>query len=78
MAEMDFKFDEPEFGQKGSKTIHDIPDEVLDYILALVSTYADLRSCHLVSRRWREAVHRVSRNHGVAIEKAMPQMKLLW
>ena len=61
-----------------AKTIDDLPDEVLDYVLSLVSTYGDLRNCHRVSRRWRNAVHRVARNHGLAIEKAMPDMRLLW
>ena len=61
-----------------AKTIDDLPDEVLDYILSLVSTYGDLRSCHRVSHRWKNAVHRVAHNHGLAIEKAMPEMRLLW
>ena len=76
MAETNFLW--PRLEGNSQKTIEDIPDEVLDYILALVSAYGDLRNCCLVSRRWREAVHRVSRNHGLSMEKAVPDMKLVW
>jgi len=72
------KFSGPSFEEPSFKTIEDLPDEVLDYILALVSTYGDLRSCHLVSRRWRDAVHRVSRNHGLVMQKSVPDMKFVW
>lgn len=60
------------------KCINDLPDEVLDYILALVSTYGDLRNCYLVSRRWRSAVQRVVHNHELAMQRLVPDMKLLW
>ena len=36
-----------------------LPDEVLDYVLSLVSPYADLLACSLVSKRWNHSVQRV-------------------
>ena len=61
-----------------SKTIDSLPDEVLDYVLSLVSTYGDLRASFRVCRRWRNSVQRVAHNHGLSIEKAMPEMRLIW
>ena len=37
-----------------------LPDEILDYLLSLVSTYGDLRRCSLVCKRWHRAVARVA------------------
>lgn len=41
----------------GEKTIDDLPDEVLEYILSLVSPYKDSDSCKLVSKRWCRTVN---------------------
>ena len=37
-----------------------LPDEILDYVLSLVSAYGDLRGCALVCKRWHKAVGRVA------------------
>ena len=37
-----------------------LPDEILDYVLSLVSAYGDLRGCALVCKRWYKAVARVA------------------
>lgn len=37
-----------------------LPDEILDYVLSLVSAYGDLRGCALVCKRWHKAVARVA------------------
>lgn len=39
------------------KTIDDLPDEVLEYILSLISPYKDSDSCKLVSKRWRRTIN---------------------
>lgn len=37
-------------------TIYDLPDEILEYILSLVSPYEDLHSCMSVSKQWKKYV----------------------
>ena len=37
-----------------------LPDEILDYVLSLVSAYGDVRRCSLVCKRWHKAVARVA------------------
>lgn len=39
------------------KTIDDLPDEILEYILSLVSPYKDSESCKEVSRRWCRTIN---------------------
>ena len=41
----------------GGKNINDLPDEVLEYILSLISPYYDSDSCKLVSKRWWRTVN---------------------
>jgi hypothetical protein len=44
-----------------SSTGFPLPDEILDYVLSLVSWYGDLRRCKAVDKRWAKAVDRVAR-----------------
>lgn len=44
-------------GNLEKKTIDDLPDEVLEYILSLVSPYKDSDSCKLVSKRWCRTIN---------------------
>lgn len=37
-------------------SIEDLPEEVLEYILSLVSPYKDLHECMRVSKKWRRCV----------------------
>lgn len=39
------------------KTIEDLPDEILEYILSLVSPYKDSDSCRIVSKRWWRTIN---------------------
>lgn len=34
----------------------DLPEEVLEFILSLISPYKDLHDCMLVSKKWRRCV----------------------
>lgn len=38
--------------EKEMRSINDLPDEVLEYILGLLFPYKDLDSCRCVSWRW--------------------------
>lgn len=40
------------------RTTDDLPDEVIEYILGLVSPYRDFDNCKVVSKRW----HRLCRS----------------
>lgn len=42
-----------------SATIEDLPDELLEHILGIVSPYKDLDYCKLVSRKWNHAMKRM-------------------
>ncbi|XP_049815800.1 F-box only protein 42 [Schistocerca nitens] len=44
------------------RSIDDLPDEVLEYILSLVPPYKDLEECSVVCRRWHKAVKNVIRH----------------
>jgi len=41
---------------KFESTVDDVPDEVLEYVLSLVSPYKDLQECSLVCKRWHRSV----------------------
>ena len=42
--------------ERSSSSINDLPDEVLEYILSLISPYKDMKECMLVCRRWLQSV----------------------
>lgn len=58
--------------------IQKLPDEVLIYILTLISPYQDLHSAAQVCRQWRHCVHQVVYQRKSNFTKAVNQMKLLW
>lgn len=58
--------------------IEDLPDEVIEYILKLVSPYADFSACARVSSRWRDCCHRVSRSRILSFSSQLNQAYLLW
>ena len=58
--------------------IQKLPDEVLIYILTLISPYQDLHSAAQVCRQWRHCVHQVVYQRKSNFNKAVNQMKLLW
>ena len=47
-------------GSHDDDLVASLPDEILDYVLSLVSAYGDLRGCALVCKRWHKAVARVA------------------
>ena len=47
-------------GSNGDDLVASLPDEILDYVLSLVSAYGELRGCALVCKRWHKAVGRVA------------------
>ena len=59
-------------------SINDLPDEVLVYILSLVSPYKDLSYSSQVCSRWRSLVFRVVQQRRSAFVRAIADMKLLW
>ena len=58
--------------------IQNLPDEVLVYILSLVSPYQDLHNSARVCRQWRHCVQQVVHQRKSNFIKAVNQMKLLW
>ena len=58
--------------------IQDLPDEVLTYVLSLVSPYKDLHSANQVCKQWRRCVSQVIHERKTKFSKAVNQKKLLW
>ena len=63
---------------KDTVTIHDLPDEVLEFILSLVSPYGDLNSCALTCHRWRHASNNVIRKRQSDFCRAVEEMRMVW
>lgn len=59
-------------------TIEELPEEVLQYILSLVSPYQDLQSCKLVSKKWRQCVLKVIRCKKWDLYKAIRDFDVRW
>ena len=59
-------------------SISDLPDEVLEYILSLLSPYRDLESCHAVCRRWEACCRRVIAHHHTNFHWHVGRGGLLW
>lgn len=68
---MDFEF---EIKSK----ITDLPDEVLTYILSLVSPYEDLHHCSQVCHQWRHCSKQVVAQRKKNFLKAVSNLKLIW
>ncbi|KAK6632235.1 hypothetical protein RUM44_007266 [Polyplax serrata] len=62
----------------GEKTIDDLPDEVLEYILSLVSPYKDSDSCKLVSKRWCRTVNSVSYHSKNNLYRSVLNCNIVW
>jgi F-box protein 42 len=58
--------------------INSLPDEVLVYILSLVSPYKDLTYCSRVCRHWRSCVQRVVHQRKARFIRSVAGLKLLW
>lgn len=55
-----------------------VPDEVLLYILALVSPYGDLKSCACVNKRWRLLCKRACVTRKKVFSRSVGENRLLW
>jgi len=55
-----------------------IPDEILEYILKLVSPYQDFRSCSRVNRRWRWLCEKACKSKLLAFHNQISEGELLW
>ena len=55
-----------------------LPDEILDYVLSLVSAYGDVRRCSLVCKRWHKAVARVAAKTRREFAAAAANRSLVW
>lgn len=42
---------------KPSKTIQDLPDPIIEYVLSYLSPYRDLKQCMLVNKAWYRYVY---------------------
>lgn len=61
-----------------AKCIHDLPEEVFEFILSFLSPYNDLKNCMLVCKSWRKSVkHAVKRMQHEFI-KAISEMHINW
>lgn len=60
------------------KGIQDLPEEVFEYILSLLSPYRDLKNCMLVCRNWRKYVEDVVRRMQYDFQRAITDMHLDW
>lgn len=58
--------------------ITNLPDEVLIYILSLVSSYKDLRNCCQVCHQWRYCAKEVAYQKKKNFIKAVSKFKLTW
>ena len=61
-----------------SAHIQDLPDEVLTYVLSLVSPYKDLHSANQVCKQWQRCVSQVVHERKTKFSKAVNAKKLLW
>ncbi|XP_066155294.1 F-box only protein 42-like isoform X1 [Euwallacea fornicatus] len=59
-------------------TIEDLPEEVLEYILSLISPYKDLHECMRVSKLWRRCVQNVVRIKQRNFLKAINDFDIKW
>ncbi|KAL0274241.1 UNVERIFIED_CONTAM: hypothetical protein PYX00_006714 [Menopon gallinae] len=60
------------------KTIDDLPDEILEYILSLVSPYKDSESCREVSRRWCRTINSVNQHSKCDLYRSVLNSSVLW
>ncbi|KAK9872927.1 hypothetical protein WA026_020279 [Henosepilachna vigintioctopunctata] len=58
--------------------IEDLPDEVLEFILTLLSPYQDLHDCLLVCKRWRRCVHNVVKSRRINLNKCISKFNVKW
>lgn len=58
--------------------INDLPDEILEYIIKLVSPYQDFRSCSRVSQRWRNLCLIACNSKLLAFHNQISEGELLW
>ncbi|KAL3282765.1 hypothetical protein HHI36_005932 [Cryptolaemus montrouzieri] len=58
--------------------IKDLPDEVLEFILSLISPYQDLHDCMAVSKRWRRCVHNVVKNRRRNLNRSISDFNVKW
>ena len=59
-------------------SILNLPDEVLIYILTLVSPYKDLHHCAQVCQQWRICAKQVAHQKKKTFIKAVSKSKLIW
>ncbi|KAG8236337.1 hypothetical protein J437_LFUL010471 [Ladona fulva] len=59
-------------------TMEDLPDEILEYIISLTSSYKDLEDCKLVSKRWHRSVLNVIRLKKNNLLRAIAENKVRW
>jgi len=57
--------------------IDQIPDEVLEYIFKLISSYGDFTACSRVCSRWREVCKQASKSKQISFHNQVTQGRLL-
>lgn len=60
------------------KCIHDLPEEVFEFILSFLSPYNDLKNCMLVCRSWNKSVRRAVKRMQHEFIKAVSEMHIDW
>ncbi|XP_046398523.1 F-box only protein 42 [Ischnura elegans] len=60
------------------RSINDLPDEVLEYIISLTSSYKDLEECKLVCKRWHRSVLSVIRFKIYNLYRAIAENNVKW
>ncbi|XP_071448808.1 F-box only protein 42-like [Hetaerina americana] len=63
---------------KTKRSINDLPDEVLEYIISLTSSYKDLEECKVVCKRWHRSVLNVIRFKKYNLHRAIAENNVQW
>ncbi|XP_014230303.1 F-box only protein 42 isoform X1 [Trichogramma pretiosum] len=58
--------------------IHDLPDEVLEYILSLIPPYTYLQRCMFVCKRWYKATKNVIDHNNTHFQRSVAHGSLIW
>ncbi|GAB6019647.1 hypothetical protein CHUAL_001205 [Chamberlinius hualienensis] len=60
------------------RTINEIPEEVLQYILSLIPPYRDIKQCRLVCRKWQRLTDDLINRRKNKFIKALRSLSLKW
>lgn len=63
---------------RGELSIEELPEEVLEFILSLISPYKDLHDCMQVSKKWRRCVINVVKTRQRNFHRAINEFDVEW